>query len=77
MPFCHAMLATLPCLGCESSSCPAYPTHWSFSHLGYRLTTVIPKRAMSKYAQTTTQLHSSHALVKSCSKFSKSGFSNM
>ena len=32
---------------------------------------------MPKNAQTTTQLHSSHMLVKSCSKFSKPGFSNM
>ena len=30
-----------------------------------------------KNAQTTTQLHSCHTLVKSCSKFSKPGFSNM
>ena len=37
----------------------------------------IPRKAMPKNAQTTTQLHSSHMLVKSCSKFSKSGFSNM
>ena len=29
-----------------------------------------------KNAQTTTQLHSSHTLVKSCSKFSKPGFSS-
>ena len=28
-------------------------------------------------AQTTAQLHSSHTLVKWCSKFSKPGFSNM
>ena len=35
------------------------------------------RKAMPKNAQTTTQLHSSHMLVKSCSKFSKSGFSNM
>ena len=35
----------------------------------------IPK-AMPKNAQTTAQLHSSHMLVKSCSKFSKPGFSN-
>ena len=34
------------------------------------------RKAMPKNAQTTTQLHSSHTLVKSCSKFSKSGFSN-
>ena len=32
---------------------------------------------MPKSAQTTTQLHSSHTLVKKCSKFSKPGFSNM
>ena len=31
---------------------------------------------MPKYAQTTTQLHSSHTLVKQCSKFCKPGFSN-
>ena len=34
-------------------------------------------KAMQKNAQTTTQLHSSHTLVKWCSKFSKPGFSNM
>ena len=36
----------------------------------------IPKEGNAKDAQTTTQLHSSHMLVKSCSKFSKPGFSN-
>ena len=35
------------------------------------------RKAMPKNAQTTTQLHSSHMLVKWCSKFSKPGFSNM
>ena len=35
-----------------------------------------PKEAMPKNAQTTTQLHSSHMLVKKGSKFSKPGFSN-
>ena len=35
------------------------------------------RKAMPKNAQTTTQLHSSHMLVKKCSKFSKPGFSNM
>ena len=30
-----------------------------------------------KKAQTTEQLHSSHTLVKLCSKFSKPGFSNL
>ena len=34
------------------------------------------RKAMQKNAQTTAQLYSSHMLVKSCSKFSKPGFSN-
>ena len=34
------------------------------------------RKAMPKNAQTTAQLHSSHTLGKSCSKFSKPGFSN-
>ena len=34
------------------------------------------RKAMPKNAQTTTQLHSSHTLVKKCSKFSKPGFRN-
>ena len=34
------------------------------------------RKAMPKNAQTTTQLHSSHMIVKSCSEFSKPGFSN-
>ena len=34
------------------------------------------RKAMPKNAQTTAQLHSSHMLVKQCSKFSKPGFSN-
>ena len=34
------------------------------------------RKAMPKNAQTSTQLHSSHTLVKECSKFSKPGFSN-
>ena len=34
------------------------------------------RKAMPKNAQTTTQLHSSHTLVKKCSKFSKPGFNN-
>ena len=34
------------------------------------------RKAMPKNAQTTAQLHSPHTLVKSCSKFSKPGFSN-
>ena len=32
------------------------------------------RKAIPKNAQTTTQLHLSHMLVKECSKFSKSGF---
>ena len=36
-----------------------------------------PRKAIPKNSQTTAQLHSSHMLVKSCSKFSKPGFSNM
>ena len=32
---------------------------------------------MPKNAQTTAQLHSSHTLVKQCSKFSKPGFNGM
>ena len=34
------------------------------------------RKAMPKNAQTTAQLHSSHMLAKSCSKFSKPGFTN-
>ena len=34
------------------------------------------RKAMPKNAQTIAQLHSSHVLVKKCSKFSKPGFSN-
>ena len=34
------------------------------------------RKAMPKNAQTTAQLHSSHTLLKECSKFSKAGFNN-
>ena len=34
------------------------------------------RKEMPKSTQTTTQLHSSHMIVKECSKFSKSCFSN-
>ena len=34
------------------------------------------RKATPKNAQTTTQLHSSHMLVRWCLKFSKPGFSN-
>ena len=37
----------------------------------------LQRKAIPKNAQTTAQLHSSHTLVKSCSKSSKTGFSNM
>ena len=37
----------------------------------------IQRKAMPKNAQTTTQFHSSHMLVKECSKFSKQGFNSM
>ena len=36
----------------------------------------IPRKAMPKNAQTTTQLHSSHTLAQQCSKFSKPGFNS-
>ena len=35
------------------------------------------RKAIPKNAQTTTQLRSSHMIVKQCSKFSEPGFSNM
>ena len=35
------------------------------------------RNAMPKNVQTTAQLHSSHMLANSCSKFSKPGFSNI
>ena len=34
------------------------------------------RKAMPKNAQTNAQLHSSHTLVKQCSKLCKPGFSN-
>ena len=34
------------------------------------------RKTMPKNAQTTAQLHSSHMLVKECSKFSKPGFNS-
>ena len=37
----------------------------------------LQRKAMPKNVQTTTQLHSSHTLANSCSKFSKPGFSNI
>ena len=35
------------------------------------------RKAMPKNVQTTAKLHSSHMLVKQCSKFSKLGFKSM
>ena len=35
------------------------------------------RKVMPENVQTTTQLHSSHMLAKSCSKFSKPGFNSM
>ena len=44
----------------------------------YNISSLKSKRkAMPQNAQTSAQLHSSHTLVKKCSKFSKPGFSNM
>ena len=34
------------------------------------------RKAVPKIGQTTTQLHSSHTLIKECSKFSKPGFNS-
>ena len=34
-------------------------------------------KTMPKNVQTTTQLHSSHMLAKTCSKFSKPGFNSI
>ena len=47
-----------------------WPQDWTRSFQSQR-------KAMPKNVQTTAQLHSSHTLVKWCSKFSKPGFSNM
>ena len=44
----------------------------------WKISVFIPvPKAIPKNAQTTSQLHLSHTLVKKCSKFSKPGFSNM
>ena len=49
--------------------------HWPQDWKG-QLSFQSQRKAMPKNAQSTTQLHSSHMLVKSCSKFSKPDFSN-
>ena len=48
-----------------------WPRDWKRS-----VFTPIPKKGNAKECSTTTQLHSSHTLVKKCSKFSKPGFIN-
>ena len=51
-----------------------FPYTWkSTTLLGVKVT---QRKAMPKNARTTAQLHSSHMLVKKCSKFSKPGFSS-
>ena len=49
-----------------------WPQDWKMS-----VFILIPKKGNAKNAQTTAQLHSSHTLVKLCSKFSMPGFSSM
>ena len=62
--------------------CTQYASTFGKLSSGHRTGKVLPfsfqsqRKAMSKNAQTTAQLHSSHMLVKKCSKFSKPGFSN-
>ena len=57
------------------------PAKWENSAMATGLEKVsfipVPKKGNAKGAQTTAQLHSSHTLAKQCSKFSKSGFSNI
>ena len=48
-----------------------WPQDWKWS-----VFIPIPKKGNPKNAQTTAKLHSSHTVVKCCSKFSKPGFSN-
>ena len=48
-----------------------WPQDWKMS-----VFITLLKKAMPKNAQTTAQLHSSHMLAKSCSKFSKLGFNS-
>ena len=61
--------------------CTQYASKFGKLHSGHRtgkgqFSFHSQRKAMPKNSQTTTQLHSSHMLVKECSKFSKSGFSN-
>ena len=68
--------------------CKASPdSHFAFLHFFSMMMVFIPvsctmsqtsfhRKAMPQNAQTITQLHSSHMLVKKCSKFSKPGFNS-
>ena len=62
--------------------CPQYASKFGKLSSGHRtgkgqFSLQWQRKAMPKNAQTTTQLHSSHMLVKWWSKFSKPGFGNM
>ena len=64
-----------------SKCCTQYPSKFGKPSSGHRtgkgpFSFQFQRKAMPKNAQTTAQLHSSHMLVKDCSKFSKPGFSN-
>ena len=61
--------------------CTQYATKYGKLNSGHRtgkgqFSFQSQRKAMPKNAQTTTQLHTSHTLVKWCLKFSKPGFSN-
>ena len=61
--------------------CTQYPSNLGKLSSGHRtgkgqFSFQSQRKAMPKNAQTTTQLHSSHMLVKKCSKFSKPGFNS-
>ena len=61
--------------------CPQYASKFGKLSSGHRtgkgqFSFQSQRKVMPKNVQTTAQLHSSHTLVKKCSKFSKSGFSD-
>ena len=61
--------------------CPQYASKFGKLNSGHRtgkgqFSFQSQRKAMPKHAQTTTQLHPSHMLVKYCSKFSKPGFNS-
>ena len=61
--------------------CPQYASKFEKLSSGHRtgkgqFSFQFQRKAMPKNAQTTAQLHSSHMVAKSCSKFSKPGFNN-